>query len=266
MDLLLMAADMLVQWWPMFIVLWCMEASFCIPLMSRAPRARWAGKLTKISIQKVVVLVKKTQLQFFSLLFILSLLAPPSSWGCCMNATPWRSSWSRPEAWPPLGPWTSLTSSPPPSTSGFPWSWDPPMMCRSTSPSVRSTRNEVCFRNAQKLRNVWENTHCYLFISIIFLVSYSTGPTAQDAHQDVHCKVLSTSFLDGNDQGSRKLSGPTVSAPNFINPILSVKVAFVEPYSVFFKIKTNENTPAVIHHIYVGVLLDVKKTNQNKTY
>lgn len=60
MDLLLMAADMLVQWWPMFIVLWCMEASFCIPLMSRAPRARWAGKLTKISIQKVIVLVKNT--------------------------------------------------------------------------------------------------------------------------------------------------------------------------------------------------------------
>lgn len=157
-----MAADMLVQWWLMFIVLWCMEASFCILLMSRAPRARWAGKLTKIGIQKVIVLAELQVLLLLFILFVL-FLAPPSSWGCCMNATPWRSSWSRLEAWPPLDPWTSLTSSPPPSTSGFPWSWDPPMMCRSISPSVRSTRNEVCFsersETAKRLRK-----YTFLFV------------------------------------------------------------------------------------------------------
>lgn len=38
-----MAVDILAQWWQMFIVLWCTEESFYIPLMSRAPRARWGS-------------------------------------------------------------------------------------------------------------------------------------------------------------------------------------------------------------------------------
>lgn len=42
MVLLHMAVDMLVQWWLMFIVRWCMEESFYTLLMSRVQRARWA--------------------------------------------------------------------------------------------------------------------------------------------------------------------------------------------------------------------------------
>lgn len=65
------------------------------------------------------------------------------SWDCCMNATPWPTSWSRQEAWPPRDPWTSWTSSPPASTSESPSSWDRPMTCRSILPSVKSIKNEV---------------------------------------------------------------------------------------------------------------------------
>lgn len=65
------------------------------------------------------------------------------SWGCFTNATPWPSSWSRQEAWPRPARRTFWTSSPHPSTRECLWSWDPRMMCKSTSPSTRSITNEV---------------------------------------------------------------------------------------------------------------------------
>lgn len=146
MALLHMAVDMLVQWWLMFIVLWCMEGSFYILLMSRVLRARWAWQLIQTDkkvfnggIVSDLYQVKSThKLMSWNFCFL------PFSWGCCMNATPWPSSWSRQEAWQPQDPWMFWTSSPPPSTSEFPWSWDPLMTCRSIFPSVRSITNEVC--------------------------------------------------------------------------------------------------------------------------
>lgn len=78
MDLRHMAADMLVPWWLMFIVLWCMEASFCILLMSRAPRARWAGKLTKkkVSFRKFLSnSSKNANVGFYSFIIIYSISA-----------------------------------------------------------------------------------------------------------------------------------------------------------------------------------------------
>lgn len=124
------AVGMSAPWWLMSTVLWCTAASFYTPLMSRAPRARWAFLYS--STQRSDLAANKSDSR-----------SVPVSWGCSTSATPWPSSWSRREAWPPRAPGMFWTSSPPPFTSGFLLSWGRRMMWRNISPSLKSTTNEV---------------------------------------------------------------------------------------------------------------------------
>lgn len=60
----------------------------------------------------------------------------------CMSATPWPSSLSRLEEWPPQEAWMCWTSSLRASIRGSRWSWDPRMMFKSTSPSTKNITSD----------------------------------------------------------------------------------------------------------------------------
>lgn len=80
--------------------------------------------------------------------------------------------------------------------------------------------------------------------------------TAQDAHQHVGCKALSTSLCNRNSQGSRKLSGHRrVCLLLQQCRVVEVKAALEDPDSVFFKIKAKENTLGLLCRVqYTGTL------------
>lgn len=128
-----------------------------------------------------------------------------------MNATPWPSSWSRQEAWPPRVPWTSWTSSPPASTREFQSSWDPLMMSRNTSQSIRSTTNEVLGSA------LWQSIVQQSSNKLCFFPTYFTGEATQNLQ-----RLQEPDSLNCTDNRTRKLPRPTTDILWYSIPVWDI--------------------------------------------